>query len=321
MKPILQVRLHGITFEAEGISAFEFRPLQGEDAALPAFTAGAHIDIHLPNSLVRSYSIVSSQDERHRYVVAVNRDPSSRGGSVYMHDTLRVGDVVTISEPRNNFPLSEDAAYSVFIGGGIGITPLLCMIRRLESLGRSWHLHYGTRSRRKAAFLDELKVYGERVDARLHVKFDDEPGGTLMDVEGIIACSRPDAHFYCCGPVPMLEIFERATAGLPAERVHLEYFKAREAPAATGGFEVVLARAGKTLIVEPGKTILDSILDAGIPAAYSCLEGTCATCETAVLEGTPDHRDLVLSKKERESNAVMMICCSGSKSARLVLDL
>lgn len=307
---MIEVRIKSITYEAQGIHSIDLRPMPGQELA--PFEAGAHIDVHLSNGLIRSYSLVNSQDERHRYVIAVNRDAQSRGGSRYVHDELRVGHTLAIGAPRNNFRLEENAPHSVLIAGGIGITPLWCMIQRLEALGRSWELHYGARSRPCTAFSDALPKQGERV----HLSF-----GTPLDLEAIVAQAPPAAHLYCCGPLPMLDAFEAATLSRPAEQVHVEYFAAKKGPAADGAFSVVLAKSGRTLDVPKGKTILETVLDSGIAAAHSCMEGVCGTCETRVLEGIPDHRDLVLSKQEKESNRTMMICCSGSRGPRLVLDL
>jgi tetrachlorobenzoquinone reductase len=206
------------------------------------------------------------------------------------------------------------------IAGGIGITPLLSMIRRLETLGRSWELFYATRTRLTAAFLNELYSL-RKACCNLHVNFDHEPSTRMLDLSAIVRDAAVDAHLYCCGPVSMLEAFEAATADRPAERVHVEYFKAKEKPAAEGGFEVRLARSNRTIRVEAGKTILNALLDAGIAANYACTEGVCGTCETRVIEGIPDHRDLFLGKEEQAANNTMMICCSGSKSSTLVLDL
>ena len=315
----LQVRVRSVTYEAQGIHSLELVPANGRP--LPSFTAGAHVDLQLSNGLIRSYSLVNSQDETHRYVIAVARDAASRGGSRYVHETLRTGDTLHITPPRNNFPLAEDAKHSVLIAGGIGITPLWSMIQRLQSLGRSWRLYYATRTRQSAAYLEQLNALASHVKLNLHVNFDQEPGGKMLDIAALVAAEPPDTHLYCCGPLPMLEAFERAAAGRASPFVHVEYFTAREAPAAAGGFTVVLAKSGKTIAVPPGKTILDAVLDAGINASYSCMEGVCASCETRVLEGIPDHRDLVLSKDEQAANKTMMICCSGSKTEKLVLDL
>jgi vanillate O-demethylase ferredoxin subunit len=311
----IQARVTSITREAEGISLYELRNRSGHD--LPPFTAGAHVDLHLPNGMIRSYSLVNPEHERHRYVIAVNKDAASRGGSRFIHEHLRDGDAIAVGAPRNNFALDEDAAHSVLIAGGIGITPLWCMIQRLEALDRSWELYFSTRTRQHAAFLGPLR----RLGARVHWNFDREPGGAMLDLAQIVHAAPPGAHLYCCGPLPMLDAFERATASRPSQSVHVEYFAAR-APAATrGGFTVVLARSGRSLTVLAGKTILETLLDGGLDVQHSCTQGVCGSCETAVLEGVPDHRDLVLSKEEHARNRTMMICCSGSKSPRLVLDL
>lgn len=315
----IQVRIKRISYEAVGINSYELAAFAGGDLA--PFTAGSHIDLHLPNGMIRSYSLVNDPSERHCYVIAVNKDAASRGGSVYVHDMLRAGDIIAVSHPRNNFGLEENAAHSVLIAGGIGITPLLSMIRRLDALGRSWELFYAARTHLSAAFLDELNSLRSQSRANLHVNFDHEPSGRMFDLPEIVAKARADAHLYCCGPVPMLEAFEAATRGRPAETVHVEYFKAGEKPASEGGFDVRLARSNRTIKVEAGKTILNALLDAGIAANYACTEGVCGTCETRVIDGIPDHRDLFLGKDEQATNKTMMICCSGSKSGTLVLDM
>ena len=315
----MQVRIKRISFEAESINSFELVAPAGGD--LVAFTAGSHIDLYLSNGMIRSYSLVNDPSERSRYVIAVNKDAASRGGSRFVHETLRAGDLITISHPRNNFVLQENTTHSILIAGGIGITPLLSMIRRLKALGRSWELFYAARTRVAAAFLDELSGLRRDVQEELHLNFDQEPTGSMLDLAAIVRNAPGDAHLYCCGPVPMLEAFEAATRDRPAEQVHVEYFKAREKPAAEGGFEVKLARSNRTIKVEAGKTILNALLDAGIAVNYACTEGVCGTCETRVIEGIPDHRDLFLGKAEQAANKTIMICCSGSKSDALVLDL
>jgi vanillate O-demethylase ferredoxin subunit len=315
----VQVRVKRISYEAESINSYELVSPAGDD--LPPFTAGSHIDLHLANGMIRSYSLLNDQSTRRRYVIAVNNDAASRGGSKFVHETMRAGALMTISHPRNNFVLHEDAGHSILIAGGIGITPILSMIRRLETLDRSWELFYAARTRSTAAFLDELNALRLEVRSKLHITFDHEPDARMMDIAAIVKSADPAAHLYCCGPVAMLEAFEAATADRPAGQVHVEYFKASEKPALEGDFEVTLARSKQRITVQPGQTILDALLAAGITANYACTEGVCGSCETRVLEGLPDHRDLFLSKAEQAANKTIMICCSGSKSPTLVLDI
>ncbi len=177
------------------------------------------------------------------------------------------------------------------------------------------------RTRKEAAFREPIAALDGKPGAKIMFNFDGEPGGKLLDLAAVVGAASPQTHLYCCGPLPMLEAFEAATTALPRARVHVEYFTAKDAPAAEGGFTVVLAKSGKSFQIAPGKTILETLLDAGINVASSCLEGVCGTCETRVLEGIPDHRDVVLTDNERKANKTMMICCSGAKTERLVLDL
>lgn len=321
MNETLQVFVKSVTHLADGINAWEFRRPGG--AELPAFTAGGHIDLLLSNGLVRSYSLCNSQDERNRYVVAVRMDDPGRGGSKFVHQSLRAGDRIDISLPRNHFRLVEDASHVLLIAGGIGITPIWSMVQRLESLGRSWQLHYCVRTRDRCAFFDELSALEARRPGRVHFNFDHEPGAKVTDIGALVAGALRGAHLYCCGPRPMLEAFEAATArnGIPPELVHLENFSPVAEAALDGGFEVELRRSGKVLAIPPGQTILDILIDAGLSPLHSCMQGVCGTCETVILDGIPDHRDSVLTPAEKASNRTMMICCSGSKSARLVLDI
>ena len=326
MSDLLEVRVKAVTFEADGILSYDLRPAGSGTAPaftgglLPAFTAGAHVDLYLPDGLVRSYSLANPQDERHRYVIAVQREPESRGGSRQLHQRLHAGDLVTIAPPRNNFPLAEDARHSILIAGGIGITPIWCMAQRLEALGRAFELYYCVRRRALAAFLDPVEAMAARRPGCVHVTFDAE-GDAMLDMAALAARAAPDAHLYCCGPLAMLDAFEAATAGHAPAFVHVEYFTAREVPATEGGFTVVLARSGARVEVPHGSTIIDALFKAGVDVPHSCLEGVCGTCETKVISGEPDHRDLVLTDAERAAGKTMMICCSGSKSDTLVLDL
>jgi len=315
----MHVRVKRISYEAETINAYELTAPGGGE--LEPFTAGSHIDLHLPNGMIRSYSLLNDPRERSRYVVAVNKDIAGRGGSRFIHETIRVGDIVPISQPKNNFALRENAAHSVLIAGGIGITPLLSMIRRLDALAASWELVYAARTRSAAAFLDDLSALRATSGAKLQLHFDQENSGRCLDLAAVVKSAPANADLYCCGPLPMLESFEAATADRPADRVHVEYFKPKEQPAADGGFDVKLARTGRTIPVPAGETILDALLKAGIAVSYACMEGVCGTCETRIVEGLPDHRDAFLSKDEQAAGTTMMICCSGSKSPTLILDL
>jgi ferredoxin len=191
------------------------------------------------------------------------------------------------------------------------------MVRRLLELGRSFELYYSARSRADAAFLKELEPLSQ---TKLH--FDVEKGG-VMPIPAIIPTLPRNAQLYCCGPSPMLAAFEDAAAkaGFKPEQIHVEYFTPKFAAADEGGFTVELTRSKKELVVPKGKTILQVVRDAGVDVPFSCEEGICGACETRVISGTPDHRDSILTESERKANATMMICCSGSKSPRLVLDL
>ncbi|MFJ4351995.1 PDR/VanB family oxidoreductase [Pseudomonas sp. NPDC089428] len=309
--------VHTLRHEADGIISVELRPWG--DTVFAPFEAGAHIDLHLPNGLVRSYSLLNSPSDKGRYVVGILRDRSSRGGSRYVHEQLRVGTQLTISQPRNHFALDTRASHSVLVAGGIGITPIYCMFRQLLALGRSAELIYCARSRREAALLEPLAGLG----AKVLYHFNDEKG-SLPDLAHYLAGRSSDTHFYCCGPTPMLDAFEAVCEQLGYAHAHIERFSAVEVAAADdalASYSVTLSKSGKTLNVEPGLNLLDVLLEAGCDIDYSCREGVCGSCETRVLEGDIDHRDGVLTKAERAANGSMMVCVSGCKSRRLVLDL
>lgn len=315
----LQAWVHTLRFEAEDIITVELRPVSGTE--FPAFEAGSHIDLHLPNGMVRSYSLSNSCQERHRYVVGVLKDRASRGGSRCVHEQLRIGTKLTIGAPRNNFPLHAAASHSVLIAGGIGVTPLLCMARRLKDLGRPFEFLYFARSRRHAAFVPEIEALG--VPVTWH--FDDEQGGP-PDLHALLARRPPAAgdHHYACGPAVMLDRFEKVCADLGHANAHIERFAAVEVAAAEDArqaFSVELRRSGKTFEVTPDTTLHKRLIELNANVPFSCEEGICGSCETRVLEGEPDHRDSVLTAAERAANRAMMVCVSGCKSPRLVLDL
>jgi vanillate O-demethylase ferredoxin subunit len=315
----IKARVSRITREAEDIKVLEFSAANGE--ALRPFSAGAHIDLHLANGLVRSYSLVNSPAERDRYVIGVKKEAAGRGGSRFIHEQFRVDDLIEISQPRNNFELREDAPRSILIAGGIGVTPLACMSQRLEQLGQPWELHYAARARCSAGFVPRLAAFGSKVNFYFPTEFGPALRAGRIDIDEIVHNAPADAHIYCCGPASMLAAFEAATADTRPGHAHAEFFSNRNAVDTSGGFEVVLAKSGGTVEIPSGKTILDVLLARGLDAPYSCLEGVCSSCETRVISGLPDHRDLILTPAERAAGDRMMICCSRSKSRTLVLDL
>lgn len=308
------VRLTAIRYAALDTNLYEFRRLDG--APMPPIAPGAHIDIHLPNGMMRQYSLTTAEGDPNAYVVGIKKDRASRGGSKYIHDQLKVGTELKLGGPRNNFPLDEKASHTVLLAGGIGITPIWCMAQRLQKIGASWEMHYSCRERPEVAFIDELS---KLPNVKIHI--DAESNGKFLDIPGIVAAAPQGAHFYCCGPVPMLNVYEEATKVLPEGQMHIEYFTPKEAAALEGGYKVRLERSGQEFTVPPGKTLLHVLRDAGIDVSYSCEEGVCGSCETVVISGTPDHRDNILTESERKASKTMMICCSGSKSDLLVLDL
>lgn len=317
LKPGLQARVRTLRHEAQRIASIELVPLDG--ASFPAFTPGAHLDLYLPNGFVRSYSLVNAPEDGARYVIGVLHDANSRGGSRWLHEQLRCGATLTIGAPRNNFALDETAATTLLVAGGIGVTPMLCMYRRLRERGRAVQFVYCARSREQAAFLDELKALGG--DVVLH--FDDEHGGRPFDLAACLARQSHDVHAYCCGPGAMLAAFESACAHAGVRNVHIERFApaAPVAPVEHAGYTVELARSGRLLFVPAGKALLDALIEADVEVEYSCREGLCGACQTRVLGGCVEHRDAVLTQSERDANNAMMICVSGAKSGTLVLDL
>lgn len=314
----LQVFVHTLRYEADGIISIDLRATDRQD--LPAFEAGSHIDCHLPNGLVRSYSLLNDCTERHRYVLGVLKDAKSRGGSKAVHEQLRVGMRLEISAPRNNFALHEEAAHSVLVAGGIGITPLLCMARRLRALGKSFEVLYFARSRTHAAFIEDVEALG----AQVHFHFDDAQGGP-PDLKALLAARHaPGTHYYACGPAVMLDAFETHCQSLGYADAHIERFAAVEVAASSDArqrYTVELKRSGKVIEITPELSLLAALQQAKADVMTSCEEGICGSCETRVLEGVPDHRDSVLSPAEQATHRVMMVCVSGCQSERLVLDL
>ncbi len=287
--------------------------------SLPEWTPGAHIDLVMGDGLVRQYSLCSSPADRHRFKVAVLLEPGGRGGSAHVHRNVIRGSRIQVVGPRNHFPLQPAERYQ-FIAGGIGITPIIPMIEQAQAHGADWRLLYGGRRRSSMAFTDELARYGDRVSYWPQDEFG------VLDLQGVLAEPRTDTLVYCCGPEGLLSAVEQACDHWPASALHVERFSARPgalAPSegALDSFQVVCRKSGLSVDVGPGKAILDALREKGISMLSSCMEGICGTCETPVLEGTPDHRDSVLSAEEKAANDCIMICVSRSRTPRLVLDV
>ncbi|MEV5981615.1 PDR/VanB family oxidoreductase [Streptomyces sp. NPDC052114] len=309
----LELRVRRMTWEAEGVLSVELVHPDGKP--LPAWEPGAHLDVHVGGQ-VRQYSLCGDPRATATYRVAILNEPSSRGGSRYVHTRLRPGQSVTVAGPRNHFAL-EDAPGYVFVAGGIGITPILAMAREAARRGVPWRLVYGGRTRDSMAFTDELAALGGAStlvpqDERGHIDLADALGGAAGLPEGALV--------YCCGPEPLLAAVEERC---PAERLRVERFAAPAAPR-TGddaAFEVECRRSGVTLSVGADTSVLEAAEAAGLAVNSSCRDGICGSCETRVLDGTPDHRDFLLSEAEHAANASMMICVSRRAAGRLVLDL
>lgn len=319
MEHNLRLKVQSICHIAQDIVEVEWISADA-NKALPAFTAGAHVEFKLRDDLLRSYSLANDPEESHRYVIAVHLSAESKGGSQYIHNALKEGDICDATAPRNHFPLDETNAQHILIAGGIGITPILAMAYRLSTLGKAWQLHYCSRTQAHAAYLDEIKHLAAKTGNVVNFYFDQDANGQSLSLTELCQAAEDVAHFYCCGPKGMLSAFEAATAHR-SDTAHLEYFTAKEEAALDGGFEIELAKSNLILKVPAGKSILDVVFDAGISVPSSCREGICGSCETAILCGEADHRDALLTIDEKESNQTMMICCSGAKSKKLVLDL
>jgi len=310
--PATRLVVRALRLEARDVISCELaRP---DRQPLPAPEPGAHVDLHLPGGLVRQYSLVD-WGERH-YTVAIQREANSRGGSRFLCDTLRVGDELLVGAPRNAFALDEGEHPSVLVAGGIGITPVLPMARRLAALGRDWALYVAARSEEQTPFVDELRALG----ARVRFSFE-QPVPGRFDLAEIVRRHGEHAHCYACGSARLLDGFLAATAHLPPARVHIERFTAVQPEAGDGGIAVTLARSGRCVQVAADQTILDALMAAGIAMPHSCQQGICGQCEVRVIAGEPEHRDSVLSEAERASNQTVMVCCSRARSGALTLDL
>jgi vanillate O-demethylase ferredoxin subunit len=306
------------TKEADDTFSYELRDPRGGE--LPPFTPGAHIDIHLPNKLTRQYSLSNKFWQRDHYRIAVLRDPATRGGSKTLHDEVESGHTVSISFPRNLFELAPTKGRSILFAGGIGITPIICMAAALASRDAEFSLHYCARSRSRAAFYDE--ILEDRIGRVTRFYFDDE--GPVLSVAEVLRNSTPADHLYVCGPTGFIKHVVESARGLgwAEDAIHREYFAAVAAPKTSESeFEVLIKSTGETVTVGAEETVVAALSRLGIEVPVSCEQGICGTCVTGIVEGTPEHRDMFLTARERGTNRIFTPCCSRSKSATLVLDL
>lgn len=309
------LRVQQKTWEADGVISLTLTDPSG--TGLPTWKPGAHLALHLPNGLVREYSLCSDPADRSRWTVAVLRTPDSRGGSTYIHDLLPVGGLLEVEGPRQNFAL-DTAARHILIAGGIGITPILSMVRELHRAGANWTLLYTGRSRPAMAFLDEI---GALPADRVTIHADDAVAGRYPDLAGLLGDIDSETVAYCCGPESLMTACSEALAD-PGQ-LRIERFKAPE-PITTGvdtAFDVVLATSGRRIPVAPEVSVLSALQNAGVHVESSCTEGICGTCEVGVVKGDVEHRDFLLSPAEQQSGGTMFVCVSRCRSAELVLDL
>lgn len=310
----LTLRVRAVRWEARDVLSLELDDPTGAD--LPAWEPGAHIDLRFANGVERQYSLCSDPDDRTTWRVAVLAEEVSRGGSRYVHRSLRVGEVVTSSAPVNNFHLVPAAEY-VFVAGGIGITPILPMLAAATRRGIPWRLAYLGSAEERMAFLSAPELRGGEA---MLVRGDIDE---RIDLSAWIGTPAAESAVYACGPERMLDALEQLSSAWLRGSLHIERFQAKTFGESQGAdsFEVVASRSGLAVTVDRGCSILDMLEKAGIGVPSSCLEGVCGTCETAVIDGAPEHRDSILTPDEQESNETMMICVSRSLGDRLVLDI
>ncbi|WP_321917595.1 MULTISPECIES: PDR/VanB family oxidoreductase [Paraburkholderia] len=302
------------------VALFELTSLS--QAPLPSFSAGSHIDVHLPGGMVRQYSLCNDPTETHRYQIAVLKDATGRGGSRAMHDSVHEGDEIRVSAPRNCFELGEISEDIILLAGGIGITPILSMAESLSAQGRSFQLNYCARSRERMAFIDHIDRSRFRTKVNFH--FDDGDDGQKFRLEEVLGRGQNQSHVYVCGPKGFMDAVLSAAreSGWSEYRLHYEFFNAEPVRLSTEkSFEIQLAKSGRVLCVAREQTVAEALAAHGVNIPTSCEQGVCGTCLTRVISGQPDHRDIYLSPEEQKKNDQFLPCCSRSLSSRLVLDL
>lgn len=290
-----------------------------DGSPLPMFSAGAHINVHVNDHTIRQYSLCSAPVETSFYRLGILKDPKSRGGSIAIHEQLKVGDNITITEPNNLFPLNMTADHSILVGGGIGITPMIAMAYALKAADKSFDLHYCVRSHKEVAFLDELqRDFGNALKVHCDDLDDEQRLNPATDFDHAVA----GTHIYTCGPTGFMDWIMNSAKeiGFQDENIHFEYFNI-EIDNTGEAFTVVAEQSGKTISVSPNQSIVAALSEAGIKVEVSCEQGICGTCIIDVLEGQPDHRDHFLTDDEKAENDQIAVCCSRAKSSVLVLDI
>ena len=322
MAPATELMVRVVRKHAEALDICSLDLVATDGNAMPAFEAGAHVDVHLPNGLVRQYSLCNPPGETQRYQIAVLRDATSRGGSHAVHTVVTEGDTLRISLPKNHFPLAPIAPHHLLLAGGIGITPLLAMAEQLSEQGQPFTLHHGTRSRERTPFL--ARMTASPFADRVQYHFDDGEAVQKLDITAVLQAAPVGTHLYVCGPQGFIDAVLAAgrAAGWPEERLHREYFGQIPADHSSDeSFELQLASSGRVIAVRADQSALAALLDAGLDIPMSCEQGVCGTCLTRLKAGIPQHRDQYLTPEEQAANDQFLPCCSRSKTPMLVLDL
>lgn len=317
MSQNLLLRVANKRLIAESVVLIDLK--SGSNTKLPAFSAGSHLQFELPGGLKRAYSLCNAPNEGDIYQIAVQLEPASRGGSLAVHKEIHVGDVITASLPQNLFPLDETVCHSILIAGGIGITPLISMAKRLESISKSWELHYATRTVERCAFKSEIESGFMANHTQLYF---DQGGGPKLDFDELFQKKTNTSHVYVCGPSGFIDLVltKAKDMGWTSDQLHYERFGSNPLESKTDrAFKVVLARSGMTLEVPVDRSVMHVVLDAGIDLPVSCEQGICGTCITDVISGRPDHRDQCLDDSLRMTSFTP--CCSRSLDDELIIDL
>ncbi len=318
--PTLQVRVARKAVEALDIVTLELVAVDGQ--ALPAFSAGSHVDVQLPNGITRQYSLCNDPQETHRYQIGVLRDAASRGGSQAVHELVKEGDVLTISAPRNHFGLAHEAKKHLLLAGGIGVTPILCMAERLANTGADFAMHYATRAPERTAF--RQRIAASAFASRVQFHYDNGDATQKLDLQKLLGQPQAGTHLYVCGPKGFMDavLNTARSSGWPEAQIHYEFFGAEVAKSdSDASFEIKLASSGRIVMVPKDQTVVQALAAAGVDVMISCEQGVCGTCLTRVIEGVPDHKDSYLTPEEQAANDQFTPCCSRSKTPQLVLDL